>query len=201
MKTKLLIAIIALCVTASAHANLIDLTPGGFDLTQPFPVVVANFFRNYGHGMQNIAGALVVNGQPEWSPFTLFGDDQFDLTLNPEGTGADVGWDLSGTGYHLRFVFVESSDLLAHLYAVRGGELLTGDGFIEIDGMTPILAATFAGGNMTPEGGSTLVLMGLGFVALFFWQRRILRGDRTETAPSCGGVGQGANAIGSRGAS
>lgn len=171
MKTKLAV-IIALCVTASAHANLIDLTPGGFDLTEPLPTVVANFFRNYGHGMQNIAGALIVNRQPEWSPFTIFGDDQFNLSLNPDGTGADIDWDLSGTGFHLRFVFVESSDLLAHLYAVRGRELITGDGFIEIDGMTPILAATFAGGNRIPEGGSTLALMGLGMVALFFLKRK-----------------------------
>src|SRR5262249_23750191 len=154
-----------------ARATLIDLTPGGFNLTQRFPPVVANFFAQYlpgPHGLQNIAGANIVNGVPEWSPFTIFGSDRFSLALNAFGTGADVGWDLSGTGFHLRFVFVESSALIANLYAVPGIEQITGDGFVEIDGVIPLLAVTFAGRNGVADTGSTLTLMGIATVAVFF---------------------------------
>ena len=88
MKTTILILLAAVSI---ARANLIDLTPGGFDLTQPFPTAVQKFFGRYGGGMQNIAGANIVNGLPVWSPFTIFGDDHFDITLNGTG-GAEVSW-------------------------------------------------------------------------------------------------------------
>ena len=88
MKTKLTILLCALAGTV--HATLIDLTPGGFDFHQPLPTVVSNFFGQYGLNMQNIAGFNIVNGQPAWSPFTIFGSDRFSLAINALGTGADV---------------------------------------------------------------------------------------------------------------
>ena len=171
MKTKLTILLCALAGTV--HATLIDLTPGGFDFHQPLPTVVSNFFGQYGLNMQNIAGFNIVNGQPAWSPFTVFGSDHFSLSTNALGTGADVDWDLSGTGFHLRFVLAESSDLISHLYAVPGKEQITGDGFITIDGNIPLIGGVFAGSNETPDTGSTLALMGVALVTLFFLHRRM----------------------------
>ena len=170
-KTAVVIATIVLSTTL-AHANLIDLTPGGFDLRQPFPTVVANFFARYRPGgMENIAGTNIINGQVIWSPFTVFGGDRFDITLNPTATGADVDWDLTGTGYHLQFVIAESSALIAHLYAVRGMEEYVGDGFVEIDGAIPFVGITFAGRNTIPDTGSTLAMLSIAIGILGLYRR------------------------------
>jgi len=174
-KTALVIAAIVLSATL-ARANLIDLTPGGFDLTKPFPTVVQQFFGQYGvrpGTMQNLAGANIVNGQPVWSPFTPFGPPNFGLTLNPSGTGANVGWNLFGTGFRGLFVFVESSRLIANLYAIPGRFQFNGDGFVEIDGTIPILGVTFAGKSAVPDGGSTLMMLGIAVGTVVFAGRRI----------------------------
>lgn len=167
MKTKIVILLCALAGTV--HATLIDLTPDGFSYLDPWPTVVSNFFGQFTLGLHDIAGANIVNNQPVWSPFTIFGDDHFSLTMNAAGTGADVSWDLTGTQYHLRFILAEGSDYLAHLYAVRGQELFAGDGFITIDGSTPLRAGTFAGSNTIPDSGSTLALMASSLLCLFFY--------------------------------
>jgi len=171
-KTAVVIAAIVISATL-AHANLIDLTPGGFDLTKPWPQVVANFFEQYSfERMQNIAGANIkINGQLKWSTYTVFGDDRFDITLNPTATGADVDWDLTGTGYHLQFVFAESSAYIAHLYAVRGMEEFVGDGFVEIDGAIPFVGITFTGRNTIPDTGSTLAMLSIAIGILGLYRR------------------------------
>jgi hypothetical protein len=168
MKTKATVVIAIIFITTSfVCANLIDLTPGGFDLTQPFPTAVANFFARYvPGGMENIAGANIVNGQPVWSPFTPFGSDHFGLMLNVNGTGAKADWNLFGTGFHSMFVFVESSALMANLYRVPCADQFAGDGFVEIDDTIPLLAVTFTGADSVPDTGSTLTLLGIGVLGL-----------------------------------
>ena len=167
MKTTILILLATISI---ARANLIDLTPGGFDLTQPFPTVVEKFFASYGH-MQNIAGANIVNGVPVWSPFTIFGDDHFDIT--PGTSGADVSWDLTGTGYRGLFVFVESSsELIGNLYVMPWKQRFSSTGFID-NGPATIDGVTFTGTNLpVPDAGSTLAMMGLGLLGLCFYARR-----------------------------
>ena len=168
-----LMAIVFALIVASApcsKGNLIDLTPGGFDLTQPFPTVVEKFFESYGH-MQNLAGANIVNGVPVWSPFTIFGDDHFSISLGT--SGADVGWDLTGTGYRSLFVFVESSDLIGNLYAMPWRQRFSGTGLID-DGSARIDGVTFTGTNLpVPDAGSTLAMMGIGLMGLCFYTRKI----------------------------
>ena len=167
MKTTILILLTAVSV---ARANLIDLTPGGFDLTQPFPTVVEKFFESYGH-MQNIAGANIVNGVPVWSPFTIFGDDHFSISLGT--SGADVSWDLTGTGYRSLFVLVESSDLIGNLYAIPWRQRFSGTGLVD-DGSARIDGVTFTGTNLpVPDAGSTLAMMGFGLLGLCFYARRL----------------------------
>ena len=80
-----------------------------------------------GTGMELLAGANIVNGQPVWSPFTRFGDDRFNITLNANGTSSDVGWDLTGTGFRGLFVFVESDELIANLYSIPVKSVVLGN--------------------------------------------------------------------------
>lgn len=175
MKTKTLIAALLLFSSSFvARAHLIDLTPGGFDLTSPLPVAVQKFFSLYGPGGQeNLAGANIVNGVPLWSPFTPFGPVQF--SIGPQGANDSTGWNLTGTGFLLNFVLVEDGSF-AHLFKVSGRERFTGAGTVNIDGIIPPDAITFAGRSLSrvPDSGSTLMLMGIASVALLWAARHRL---------------------------
>ena len=156
MKKKATAVLAALLLSATlGRATLIDLTPGGFDLTQPWPEAVLRFFGFY-NGMQYIAGANIVDGHPDWSPFTLFGPEEFSMTLDGP-SAADVGWNLSGTGFHLQYVFVER---------------FIGNGSVEIDGTIPLLGVVFAGSDEVPDAGYTLMLFGIAITAVVFLHRR-----------------------------
>lgn len=160
MKTKLILGALILS-TSIAHATLIDLTPGGFNLSDPWPTPVIQFFGYYGQSLENLAGANINGNQVDWSPFTPFGEDHFDINLNQPF--ANVGWDLTGTGARLRYVFAESDQLIAHLYAVRGFEMFSGSGEVTIDGEIPLIAITFAGSfGSVPDSGYTIILMVIG---------------------------------------
>jgi len=110
---------------------------------------------------------------PQWSPYTIFNTDHFGLTLNADGTGADVNWNLIGTGFHSLFVFVESSALIGNLYRVPGLDRFEGEGFVEVNGTIPILAVTFAGSNHVPDTGATLIMLGCAVGAIVLLRRRI----------------------------
>jgi hypothetical protein len=173
-KTAVVIAAIVLSATL-AHATLIDLTLGGFDLTKPFPKVVADFFgQYYTAGQKNLAGANIVNGQPVWSPFTIFNSDHFGISLNADGTGAGVSGNLIGTGFFGQFVLVESRALIANLYRVSGRDRFDFDGFVNVNGGTiPVSAVIFAGNNRIPDSGSTLMLLAGAVAVVIFLCRRI----------------------------
>ena len=106
-----------------------------------------------------------------WSPFTIFGSDRFSII--PQGPDGTVSWDLTGTGYRLNFVLVESNEFIANLYRVSGLERFAGNGSITINGVIPIDAVVFAGTNRVPDTGSALALMGIAVGAVFFLHRRI----------------------------
>jgi hypothetical protein len=88
-----LAALIALLSASIAHANLIDLTPGGFNLVEPWPDPVAQFFEQIACGTEFLAGANINGNQVYWSPFTIFGDDHFDI--DPNGTTLESDGTLS----------------------------------------------------------------------------------------------------------
>jgi hypothetical protein len=73
------------------------------------------------------------------------------------------------------FVLVESSELIAHLYLIPGGQRFDGTGFIEIDGVIPIGGGVFTGTNFSiPDSGSTLALMGCSIFGLFLLRRKTI---------------------------
>ena len=166
------IAALLLATATLAHADQIglkDLTPGGFNYRDPWPKNVAHFFGQYQFGLRNLAGANIVDGQVIWSPFTIFGDDHFDITLGLDS--AMVDWNLDGTGFNLRFVLVEDQDFNAHLYRTELFEQFLGDGDVSFDGFIPqgIIFAGYRG--RVPDGGSTIMLMGIGVLIIFGLRR------------------------------
>jgi hypothetical protein len=109
MKTKLLL--IAL-LASSAHASLIDLTPGGFSKGNPPPIWV------WLVGTQNqIAGANIIDNQVTWSPFEPLGPKQFSII--PFGTKAVITWDTIGTDYSFQYLLLEGNNGHANIYGRR----------------------------------------------------------------------------------
>jgi hypothetical protein len=138
MKTKLiLIALLA----SSAHASLVDLTPGGFSKSNP-PAIWIWLLET----QMQIAGANIVDNQVEWSPFEPLGPKQF--SINPFGTNAFVSWNTIGTGYVCQYVLVEGNNARANIYALPSfhpGPI--GMGMTPIDSRSTIQAIIFYGGQ------------------------------------------------------
>ena len=57
------------------------------------------FFNQFdnGNGFQFLAGANIQDGQVVWSPFTIFGSDNFGIILQ-DPANAQVSWNLTNTG-------------------------------------------------------------------------------------------------------
>lgn len=170
------ILLILIASASLAHAIPMDglVDRGTFNLTQPFPQVLIDFFAGYGGHQQNIAGVNVDHGVINWSPFTLFNTDHFSLTLD-----GSTSWNLSGTDWRLTWVFVEGFNNgvpFAELFSVRGKELFEGNGDVFIDnGNIPWLAVTFVGRTGVPDTGSTLMLLAGVIAILAFLHRRYAR--------------------------
>jgi hypothetical protein len=176
MKTKTVILTL-IATTSFARANLIDLTPNGYNIDNPWPLVVTQFFDNYQRDQINLAGANITGNQVTWSPFTIFGDDFFNIT--PNGATANVSWDLANAqgGYHVGFVLIETNDRISHLYQVPSPDWFSGGGLVTADNVVDITSITFAGSNMIPDD-LNVGLMFLGtFVLLMTFRKRI----RSET--------------------
>ncbi len=161
MKTTILILLTAVSI---ARATLIDV--GGFNINDPLPPLARQFFQT-----PILAGANIIDGQVIWSPFTIFGPNEFSLTLTSPTT-ATTSWNLSNTnGFLLRFVLVEGIDGEDHLFRTNQAGLITGFGDLFND--TNTQAVIYAGSNRIPDGGSTVAMLGLGILGLFFYARRI----------------------------
>lgn len=175
MKITLLILLAAVSI---ARANLIDLTPGGFDETQPYPAAFTDFidrqfynritFFDAAHptGWDSLYGAL--NGGTYFST---------DLPGNP-GSSANVSWNFTTLpGWNMSILLVEG-ELWGHLYGVRNASELTdlSDEITLHDGVN-IQSLAFYGRNPesapVPDSGSTLALMGMGLLGIFVYARRV----------------------------
>lgn len=152
--------------------SLIDLTPGGFDINNPWPPEVARFFEAYHHGMQNLSGANIDGSQVTWSPFTMFGPANFGIQT--DGINANVSWNLANdpSGHFVQYILVEDHGM-TNLYR-PGGDLFQNGGFATIDGITPMIGITFAGTNNIPDSGPALALFGIGLLGLLLASRRLV---------------------------
>jgi hypothetical protein len=121
---------------------------------------VLQFFNHVGrNGFQYLAGANIDNGQAVWSPFTIFGSDNFGIVLqNPPN--AQVSWNLTNTGgYFLQYVLLEGANGIDNLYGLRGpGFQFEGGGPVTIDGLTATQSIIFAGTNIVADSGASLSL-------------------------------------------
>lgn len=175
---KKLTLIIALCtiLMAGAQARLIDLTPGGFDATQPYPEEFLRYLSRIVGNRATFFDAASPNGWANTG--ALNGGTYFSTDLiGNAGTTANISWNFSTlSGWTMTFLLVEG-DHWINLYAVPVnfqitdlGDLVTLHDDINIDFIS------FVGRNpnsaSVPEGGSTVVLMGLGLIGMLFVQRR-----------------------------
>jgi hypothetical protein len=184
MKIKLIIS--ALALANSAHATLIDLTPGGFNINQPWPQPVLQFFNHIGrNGFQCLAGANIDGGQVVWSPFTIFGSDNFGIVLQ-DPPNAQVSWNLTNTGgYFLQYVLLEGANGIDNLYGLRGpGLQFEGGGPVTIDGLTAIQSIIFAGTNIVADSGASLSLFVCAAAVLIFshYFRQFCKAERRKSA-------------------
>ena len=169
MKTKLTILLCALAGTV--HANLIDLTPGGFDLTQSYPPEFFDFInREFYHRITFFDAAHPTGWDSMFG--ALNGGTYFNTSLigNPEPT-ANVSWDFTTLpGWSMSLLLIEGG-LWAHLYGVGGrfdtvdlGDLVTLHDDVDISSLA------FYGRNPdsapVPDSGSTFALMGIGLLQL-----------------------------------
>jgi hypothetical protein len=179
MKTTILILV---ATVSLARANLIDLTPGGFDLTQPYPKAFTNFiirevsnritFFDAAHptGWDSMFGAL--NGG------TYFSTD----LIGNLGSSANVSWNFSSLpGWNMSLLLVEG-ELWGHLYGVRDALKFTDLDQVTLHDNLEIQSLAFYGRNPdsapVPDTGSTLTLMVSGLLGLFvipkiFFKKRV----------------------------
>lgn len=148
---KIAVAVWLMCL-CNARANLIDVTPGGFQADNP-PQVYLDW----------IVHTWEVTAFPvPTSLFTVSGIG------NPSAT---VSWDMGNTGYtfHWLFVIDSSNPTDMNMYHVSRDSVLAGEGAITINGIDDIFAITPYGrlpGEPIPETGSALLLFAIGLVAL-----------------------------------
>jgi hypothetical protein len=162
---KLIVMLAVLLAAGSAHATLIDVTPGGFSLLNPPPI----FFTVV--ALPQLAGANINGTQVVWSPFEPFGPNQFSITT--DGINASISWDLTSTdGFFLQYVLVEGVGGIDNIYRPpNDNQRFQGDGFATIDGLTQIQGIVFFGTNVAPESGTTILFFGLGLCAVVFARR------------------------------
>lgn len=175
---KLLIALLAL-IPGIAPGSLIDLTPGGFDPGNPFPLVFNQWlghkpgqFKNY--QFFDSMYAQPANGFPAgWVSLfgALNGGTYFfaDIDVTGPVPTTTISWDFTGTDFYLKFVLADGFER-SNLFAVPYLQRLESSGTIVIDGIDNIQNLSFYGnipGTTIPDAGSTIGLFFIGLASLY----------------------------------
>ncbi len=149
MNKTLASILIATALGSVAHADLIDLTPGGFQPINPPPVYVDWLIHDWGHSAFPLPDSL----------FTVTGISQ------PNGT---ISWNLDGTGYRFNWLFVIDTAGAMDMYRVSGDQILLGEGVITVNGIDNITAISAYGmlPGQVPDSGGTLFLSAIGLALL-----------------------------------
>ena len=161
-----------------ANATLIDL--GERDLaTRLNGANDAQAFIESDQGLP--AGTLTLLNAFDSDTNTFFGkgavdSSHFNVTITDGGVNGEITWDLGTAGFQLSYVFLKdgrnskTGPYLYHLYGVTPDEVFNSNGeqFVTINGIRDITYISFFGvpGSPVPEGGVTLILFGLGLVAV-----------------------------------
>ncbi len=177
MKTKhYIITLLAILLSPLAHANLIDLTPGGFNPVNGLPpaftrVQTQLFFDEAAFGTFNLpTGTTFIDG---WvSQFGVLNGGQFFFTnlfdVSPTAS-ALTWWNFNGApnGDWLSTILVEGKTAdgttLDNIYGVPWGDRFVSPGnqTVIVDGSAQIFGISFYGLNpaTVPESGSSLSLL------------------------------------------
>jgi hypothetical protein len=179
VKTKLLILILFIC--GSARANLIELTPGGFNVDNA-PPAFFQFIQQWTQHQFDFFDSATPNG---WVSLygILDGGTYFNTGLiGHPGQSATVNWDFTTLpGYSMSRLLVEGRALdgtaWANIYAVPHSlnELDTLETVIAGEGVD-ILSIAFFGrwpGSPVPDIGGTATLFAIAIAALLFGFRRM----------------------------
>jgi hypothetical protein len=163
MTTKL--AMLVLALTATARANLIDVTPGGYD-PRNLPPVVVQWEQQIGQSIFGIAYAQINNVGYWYSGYLQ--PPFVSITVMGEPT-ATLGWNLTGTQFSVAWIVLNGPNGLSNLYQVTSpDQIFDLSALITIDGETPITTLALFGpvAIPTPDAGSTLGIFVLGLIAL-----------------------------------
>jgi len=181
MKTIRTIIVSSALLISAAHANLIDLTPGGFNIDNGLPQAFHRlqtqiFFDQAAHGVFGPPPRYYNGWVSQYGTLnggTYFFTNLFDLGDTPS---ASIWCNFNGApnGYWLSTidVFGRRSDGTAweNIYAVPWGDrfLSPGDQIVTLDGITTIMGISFYGLNpaTVPEKVNTAAILLLAVSAI-----------------------------------
>jgi hypothetical protein len=176
-KIKLITMVLAL-VPSIAFGSLIDLTPGGFNVNDPFPEAFTKFIVTVNAGPRTIMFfdsfyTSPTNGFPTgWvSQYGALHGGDFISFIDFTGPSpvTTFSWDFGDSGFYLTNILAEG-DAWAHLYGVGAGIRFIGEGTITLNGIVDINSIAFYGKNINqgvPDSGTTLGLFMIGLVSLY----------------------------------
>jgi hypothetical protein len=173
------ILLLVVCV-GTAHAHLIDLTPGGFDIDQGLPPAFERlqthiFFDEAAHGFFDLPeGTQYLDG---WvSRFGALNGGTYFFTdlLGRDTPTASIWWDFTNApnGYWLTTIDVfgrrADGSPWENIYGVSFGQRFEGIGSVTLDGFTTIMGISLYGLNpaTVPDTADTSALFILGLGAL-----------------------------------
>lgn len=179
---------VALACIGQANGSVIDLGTRLLRLGPGGPAAGASFIE-MDQGLPPGSLVYLNRFQTDTNDFTNDGavdGSHFGTTLTDDDANATISWDLSNTGFQLSYVFLKDGrtgnggPVLYHLYGITPDEVFNsmGNQFVTINGTNPITYLTFFGvpGSPTvPDGGTTLLLLGLAFGVLELTRRRLSR--------------------------
>jgi hypothetical protein len=171
---KLILATL-ISVATTAHAHLIDLTPGGFQVENGIPPAFnemqrQTFFDEAAHGVFN-DGQLLDGWVSLYG--SLNGGTYFFTDLFGRDTPtASVSWNIAGAPYGLWMSIimttsVASGEVWYNIYRVSQDQLFEGSGIVTVNGRDNISSIAYFGTNhIVADNGTSILLFALGLLAI-----------------------------------
>ena len=175
MKTKTTTLILLIAVSI-ARANLIDLTPGGFNTANCLPPEFIHFINQQASGQITFFDSATPDGWVSMFGELNGGTNFFTSLIGNPGPTANVSWDFSTLpGYSMSVLLVEGEGW-ANLYGVpnRFRFIDLGD-LVTLHDDLDIMSLAFYGrtpNSPVPDTGATFTLMASSLLGLFFYARR-----------------------------
>ena len=176
MKTT---SLILLATISIANANLIDLTPGGFNVYDGLPqAFIHTIVDQQARGQITFFDSVTPDGWVSIFGHLNGGTNFFTSLIGNPGPTANVSWDFKTLpGYSMSVLLVEGLGGWDNLYAVpRGFRFVDLNDEITLHGTLPITSLAFYGrtpSSPVPDTGSTLALMSIGLLGMFVYARRV----------------------------